>query len=97
MSENTINAALRSLGYTNEQMTAHGFRATARTIMAEALNIDPNVIEAQLAHAVRDPLGRAYNRTTYLPQRKAMMQAWADYLDTLEAGANIIPFASKAA
>lgn len=97
MSENTINATLRSLGYTNEQMTAHGFRATARTIMAEALNIDPNVIEAQLAHAVRDPLGRAYNRTTYLPQRKAMMQAWADYLDTLEAGANIIPFASKAA
>ena len=97
MSENTINAALRSLGYASDQMTAHGFRATARTIMAEALNIDPNVIEAQLAHAVRDPLGRAYNRTTYLPQRKTMMQAWADYLDTLEAGANVIQFASKAA
>ena len=65
--------------------------------MAEALNIDPNVIEAQLAHAVRDPLGRAYNRTTYLPQRKTMMQAWADYLDVLAAGANVIPFAAKAA
>ena len=97
MSENTINAALRSLGYASDQMTAHGFRATARTIMAEALNIDPNVIEAQLAHAVRDPLGRAYNRTTYLPQRKTMMQTWADYMDALAAGGNVIPFTTKAA
>jgi integrase len=97
MSENTINVALRSLGYDGDQMTAHGFRATARTILAEVLDIDPNVIEAQLAHAVRDPLGRAYNRATYLPQRKAMMQKWADYLDALAAGANVIPFAPKVA
>lgn len=97
MSENTIAAALRSLGYSGDDMTAHGFRATARTILDEVLGVDPNVIEAQLAHAVRDPLGRAYNRTTYLPQRKAMMQQWADYLDTISAGATVIPFANKAA
>jgi integrase len=82
MSENTINAALIRLGY-KDKHTAHGFRATARTILAEVLNYPLEVIEMQLAHAVKDANGRAYNRTTYLEQRTIMMQAWADYLDEL--------------
>ena len=93
MSDNTVNAALRRLGYdTKTEMTGHGFRAMARTILDEVLHIRPEIIEHQLAHAVRDPLGRAYNRTTHLPERKAMMQSWADYLDQLKAGAMVIPF-----
>ncbi|MBW8844333.1 MAG: integrase arm-type DNA-binding domain-containing protein [Burkholderiales bacterium] len=88
MSENTVRSALRRLGYANDEMTAHGFRAMARTMLAERLNFAPEVIEAQLAHAVADALGRAYNRTQYLDQRIAMMQAWADYLDGLRLGAN---------
>ena len=71
------------MGYTNDQMTAHGFRAMARTILDEQLNYRPDFIEHQLAHAVKDPNGRAYNRTKYLSQRKEMMQKWADYLDEL--------------
>ncbi|MEO3715812.1 tyrosine-type recombinase/integrase [Roseateles flavus] len=97
MSENTVRSALRRLGYGNDDMTAHGFRATARTMIAERLGIAPEVIEAQLAHAVADSLGRAYNRTQYLDQRKAMMQAWADYLDRLRKGAEVVPIAGKAA
>jgi len=85
MSDNTVNAALRRLGYDNSMMTGHGFRAMARTILDEVLGISPTIIEAQLAHAVKDPLGRAYNRTAYLSQRRAMMQAWAAYLDELKA------------
>jgi len=69
------------MGYANEDMTAHGFRATARTMIAERLGIAPEVIEVQLAHAVGDALGRAYNRTQYLDQRREMMAKWADYLD----------------
>lgn len=93
MSNNTVNAALRRLGYdTKTEMTGHGFRAMARTILDEVLHVRPEIIEHQLAHAVRDPLGRAYNRTTYLLERKQMMQAWADYLEKLAAGAKIIPF-----
>lgn len=83
MSENTINAALRALGYDGETMTGHGFRAMARTVMDEVLGIRPDFIEHQLAHAVRDPLGRAYNRTAHLQERAKMMQRWADYLDDL--------------
>lgn len=83
MSENTVRSALRRLGYDNDEMTAHGFRAMARTMAAERLSIDPLVIEAQLAHAVPDSLGRAYNRTQYHEQRKDLMQRWADYLDQL--------------
>ncbi len=83
MSENTINAALRGMGYAKEVMTAHGFRATARTIMDEVLGERVDLIEHQLAHAVKDANGRAYNRTAHLPARKAMMQRWADYLDAL--------------
>ena len=92
MSENTINAALRGMGYGKEVMTGHGFRAMARTILDEVLGFRPDFIEHQLAHAVRDPNGRAYNRTAHLGERAKMMQAWADYLDKLKAGAEIIPF-----
>lgn len=83
MSENTINAALRALGYAKEVMTGHGFRAMARTILDEVLGERVDLIEHQLAHAVKDPNGRAYNRTAHLPARREMMQRWADYLDTL--------------
>lgn len=92
MSENTVRAALRALGYTNDEMTAHGFRAMARTMAAERLNVQPEVIEAQLAHTVPDALGRAYNRTQYLDQRRELMKAWADYLDRLRDGAQVIRF-----
>lgn len=93
MSEAAINAALRRMGYdTQTQITGHGFRAMARTILHERLDIDPAIIEHQLAHSVPDALGGAYNRTKFLAQRKAMMQQWADYLDELKAGAKVLPF-----
>lgn len=92
MSENTINAALRYLGYDRDTMTGHGFRAMARTILDEILHVRTDFIEHQLAHAVRDVNGRAYNRTSHLPERRKMMQTWADYLDGLKAGAKVIPF-----
>jgi len=91
MSENAILAALRGAGIPREEMTGHGFRAMARTLLDEALHVPAHLIEHQLAHAVRDPLGRAYNRTAHLPERHAMMQQWADYLDKLKAGAEVIP------
>lgn len=91
LSENAVRVALLSMGYTPDMQTWHGFRATARTMLAERLECDPLVIEAQLAHAVKDANGRAYNRTTYLKQRTDMMQRWADYLDKLAAGADVIP------
>jgi integrase len=90
ISENSVRTALIAMGYTPDIQTWHGFRATARTMLAERLECDPLVIEAQLAHSVRDANGRAYNRTTYLKQRTAMMQQWADYLDKLAAGADVI-------
>jgi len=83
MSDNTINAALRSIGYSGDLQTGHGFRATARTILDEVLGERVDFIEHQLAHAVKDPNGRAYNRTAHLPARRKMMQRWADYLDKL--------------
>lgn len=92
MSENTINAALRALGYNTSMHTAHGFRAMARTIMDEVLNERVDLIEHQLAHAVKDPNGRAYNRTAHMPARQAMMQRWADYLDKLRVGADVLQF-----
>ena len=93
MSDAAINAALRRMGYdTKTEITGHGFRAMARTILHERLNIDPHIIEHQLAHAVPDNLGGAYNRTKFIQQRTAMMQAWADYLDELKAGAKVMPF-----
>jgi integrase len=92
MSENTINAALRGLGYSKDVHTAHGFRAMARTILDEVLGERVDFIEHQLAHTVKDPNGRAYNRTAHLPARKVMMQRWADYLDMLRVGAEVIEF-----
>jgi len=85
MSENTINAALRRLGYTSDQMCGHGFRAMASTILEERLGYPKEFIEQQLAHTVKDPNGRAYNRTKHLEQRHKMMQHWSDYLDGLQA------------
>jgi integrase len=91
MSDNTINAAFRRMGFDGETITGHGFRATARTILDEVLGFRVDFIEHQLAHAVKDPNGRAYNRTAHLVERRKMMQTWADYLDGLKAGAKIIP------
>jgi len=90
MRENTVRNALRRMGYGNDDMTAHGFRAMARTMAAERLGIAPEVIEAQLAHEVPDTLGRAYNRTKFLDQRRELMSKWADYLDRLRVGAQVI-------
>lgn len=87
MSDAAVNAALRRMGYdTKTEITGHGFRATARTLLHERLGIDPNIIEHQLAHRVPDVLGGAYNRTRFIEQRKEMMQQWADYLDKLKEG-----------
>ena len=91
MSDNAILAAMRSLGIGKDEMSGHGFRAMARTILDEVLGVRPDLIEHQLAHAVRDPNGRAYNRTAHLPERQKMMQQWADYLDKLKSGAEVIP------
>ena len=89
--ENTINAALRRMGYsTKENITGHGFRATACTILDERLGFDRAAIKAQLAHSVKDLNGRAYNRTEFVEQRRTMLQAWANYLDTLRQG-NVLP------
>jgi integrase len=90
MSDNGVLSALRRMGFPKDEMTGHGFRAMARTLLAERLNVDEAVIEAQLAHAVKDSLGRAYNRTEFLEQRRRMVQLWADYLDKLREGAEVI-------
>lgn len=98
LSNGALNVALRRAGYsTREQHTGHGFRAMARTLLHEELGFAPEVIEHQLAHSVPDALGTAYNRTKFLEQRRAMMQQWADYLDKLKAGAEVIPFRGEAA
>jgi hypothetical protein len=85
MSENTVNAGLRRLAFTGDEICGHGFRAMARTILDDVLQVRPDYIEHQLAHAVRDPNGRAYNRTKFLLERRAIMQQWANYLDALKA------------
>jgi integrase len=91
MSEAAINAALRRMGYdTKTEITGHGFRAMARTILHEELHVRPEVIEHQLAHRVPDTLGTAYNRTKFLKERRMMMQQWADYLDRVKQGAQVI-------
>ncbi len=84
MSDNAVLAALRRMGISKEEMSGHGFRATARTLLDEVLKVRPDYIEHQLAHSVRDPLGRAYNRTSHIIERAKMMQQWADYLDNLK-------------
>lgn len=86
LSENGVLAALRNLDIPKEEMSGHGFRATARTMLDEVLKFPPYLIEHQLGHTVKDPLGRSYNRTQHLEERKAMMQRWADYLDELRGG-----------
>lgn len=91
ISDNTLNACFRRMGYDSNTVTAHGFRATARTILDEVLGFRPDIIEHQLAHAVKDPNGRAYNRTAFIGDRRRMLQHWSDYLDGLKAGAKIIP------
>ena len=96
MSENTLNAALRRLGYTSDEMTAHGFRALASTLLNEQ-GFPPDVIELQLAHAERNKVRAAYNRATRLPERRKMMQAWADYLDGLRAAGNVVTLHRKSA
>jgi len=85
ISDNTLNAALRRMGYSKEEVSAHGFRATARTILEEVLHERVEYIEHQLAHSVKDALGRAYNRTKHLTERHRMIQLWADYLDQIKA------------
>lgn len=93
MSNNAINAALRRMGFDKDTMTGHGFRAMARTVLDETLGYRPDYIEHQLAHAVRDPNGRAYNRTAHLAERRKMMQGWADYLDSLRQDTGtVLPF-----
>ncbi|MCP1120512.1 tyrosine-type recombinase/integrase [Robbsia andropogonis] len=93
MSDAAINAALRRLGFdTRTEITGHGFRAMARTILHEELHQKPEVIEHQLAHAVPDTLGKAYNRTKFIGERRKMMQLWADYLDKIKVGADVLPF-----
>ncbi|CAD6513854.1 Prophage integrase IntA [Paraburkholderia hiiakae] len=96
MSGAAINAALQRLGFdTKTEITGHGFRAMARTILHERLRFPAEVIEHQLAHRVPDSLGGAYNRTRFIDDRVAMMQAWADYLDRLKAGAEVVPIRQR--
>ncbi len=97
MSDNAILAAMRRMGIEKDEMSGHGFRAMARTILDEVLGFRPDYIEHQLAHAVRDPNGCAYNCTAHLPEWRKMMQQWADYLNQLKAGAEIIPINHKSA
>ncbi len=96
MSENTVNAALRRLGYAKTEMTGHGFRRMASTLLHE-LGLPHAVIERQLAHGERNKVSAAYNFAEYLPERRKMMQQWADYLDKLKVGADVIPLHGNAA
>jgi len=96
MSDNTINAALRRMGYTSEEQTGHGFRSMASTLLNEQ-GFPPDVIELQLAHTERNKVRAAYNKAQRLPERRKMMQAWADYLDGLRAGGNVVPFRRRRA
>ena len=91
ISDNSVRSALYALGFGKEQ-TWHGFRASARTMLVDELNLDPLAIEANLAHAVKDSNGRSYNRTQYLKQRADMVQQWADYLDKLAEGGEVFQF-----
>ena len=95
MSENTLNAALRRLGYSKEEVTAHGFRTTASTLLNEMGRWSPDAIERQLAHQEEDDVRRAYKHPAeFWAERVEMMQAWADYLDQLRSGADVIPLAA---
>jgi integrase len=94
MSENTVNAALRRMGYTKDELTGHGFRSMASTLLHEQ-GWKSDIIERQLAHQERNKVKAAYNHAEHLPERKKMMQAWANYLDGLKASIKIIPLSSK--
>lgn len=96
MSENTVNASLRRMGYTSDEMTGHGFRSMASTLLHE-LGYQHQVIERQLAHGERNQVSAAYNFAEHLPERRRMMQEWADYLDKQKAGADVIALSIKAA
>jgi integrase len=95
MSENAILVALRTLGYTNDQMTGHGFRSMASTLLNEQ-GWNRDAIERQLAHAERDEIRAAYNYAQHLPERRRMMQGWADFLDELKEGAQVLTFRKAA-
>jgi len=95
MSENTVLAALRRLGYTGDEMTGHGFRSMASTLLNEQ-GWNSDAIERQLAHGERNTVRAAYNYAEYLPERKKMMQHWADYLDNLRKQGKIIPLSKSA-
>jgi hypothetical protein len=94
MSENTVNGALRRLGYTSDEMTGQGFRSLASTNLNEQ-GYHPDLIELQLAHAERNKVRAAYNKAQRLPERRKMMQSWASYLDSLRVGANVVRFGGK--
>ena len=96
MSENAVLLALRKMGFTKEEMSGHGFRAMARTMIRQELHLEAEYIELQLAHATKSQNGTAYDRVSFLPERKRMMQLWADYLDRLKTGAKVIPLKRKA-
>jgi len=95
MNENSLCAAMRTAGIPRDVATVHGFRAVARTMLDEVLGYRPDLIEHQLAHAVRDANGRAYNRTRFLDERKTMLQGWADYLDRVRAGADVVELGQR--
>ena len=95
MSENTVNAGLRRLGYAKDEMTGHGFRSMASTLLHEQ-GWNHQAIERQLAHAERNAVSAAYNFAEHLPERRKMMQAWSDYLDSLKGGADVIPLFKRA-
>ena len=90
-----MNSALRRMGFTKEEFVSHGWRAVFRTLADEVLHERPDIIEAQLAHQVKDALGRAYNRTSFLKERHAMMTTWAEYLDGLKEGGKVIALRKK--
>jgi hypothetical protein len=95
MSENTVNVALRRLGFDKDAHSAHGFRSTARTLIVERLDVAPDVVEAQLAHMKSGPLGSAYDRAEFLQQRRATMQEWADYCAALRDGSKPLNLKSR--
>ena len=94
MSDNAIRTALRTMGYSNDDICPHGFRTTASTLLNEQ-GWSPDAIERQLSHMPKDPVRAAYNRAQYLDERRKLMQSWADYLDGLRAGENVIPIKKR--
>jgi integrase len=95
ISDNTMNAALRRLGYSKEEMVSHGWRAIFRTLADEVLQERIDIVEAQLGHQVKDALGRAYNRTSFLKERRDLMNRWGNYLDGLKNAKKIIPLVER--